>query len=231
MRPTSHDFRAAAFSIPPRVWFVFLLLALVPNGTTLLRAADANLTGIPAAESSPAPAAKSLFERDNLLPDPGGRRAKLADQGFALGIFYAAEFFGTPLGGRRPGAVYDGLLTTALDVDFEKLAGWQVLKFHALAYYPHGASGTDKYVGDQGRFSNIDFYDSVRLFELWLDKSFFNGRVSVRLGQLATDTEFANAEPSSLYLSSDFGALPTLSFNALVPIYAIAAPGVRVRWV
>ncbi len=195
-----------------------------------LRADGLSLTD-PSDKPDPTPpVTKSLWERDNLLPDPGGQRARLADRGVALGVFYTAEVFGNPLGGRTQGVAPDGLLTTALDVDFEKLAGWKNLKFHALAYYPHGPSGTDKFVGDQGRFSNIDFYDSVRLFELWLDQSFFNGRLSVRLGQLATDTEFANAEPSALYVNSDFGALPTLSFNAPVPIYAIATPGVRVRW-
>lgn len=179
-------------------------------------------------EAPPAPTA-NLLTRDNLLPDPGGWRARLVDRGVTLTLVYTGENFGNPLGGFRQGAVYDGLLTSALDVDFEKLAGWKGLKLHALSYYPHGASGTDRFVRDLGRFSNIDFYDSLRLFELWLEQGWFNGKLTVRAGQLAVDSEFAATEAGALFLNSNFGALPTLSANMPVPIYAIAAPGVSFR--
>ena len=35
--------------------------------------------------------------------------------------------------------------------------------------YPHGESLTDKYVHDLNRVSNIDAYDSVRLYDLWFE--------------------------------------------------------------
>lgn len=184
---------------------------------------------LPAWAEPAAPAPKPFFERDNLLTDSTGLRARLAARGVSFGLLYVGEVFGNPVGGFRRGAVYDGLLTLSLDADFEKLAGWKGLQVHALAYGIHGASGTDKFTRDLGRFSNIDFYDSTRLFELWLDQTLFDGRLSVRFGQLAVDAEFATADPAGLFINGDFGALPTFSFNVPVPIYAIAAPGVRVR--
>ncbi|MBV9658916.1 MAG: carbohydrate porin [Verrucomicrobia bacterium] len=180
---------------------------------------------------SPAEPPKSWIERDNLLPDPVGLRARLADKGVVFSLLYTAEEFGNPVGGRRQGQVYDGLVAAGCDVDFEKLLGgaWKGLQFHVLSYYPHGASGTNKYVGDLGRFSNIDAYDSVRLFELWLDGTFFNGWCALRLGQLATDAEFATSDGGALFINSDFGALPTFALNLPVPTYPYAAPGVRLR--
>ncbi len=183
------------------------------------------------AAEQPAAALKPFLERDYLLGDWGGLRTRLADKGIAFNLLYTAEEFGNPVGGARRGQVYDGLGTAGLDVDFGKLVGDTLkgLQFHALAYYPHGASGTNRYVRDLGRFSNIDFYDSLRLFELWFDYTAFDGRFSLRLGQLAADAEFATTDAGALFINASFGALPTFSFNVPVPIYAIAAPGVRLR--
>ncbi len=174
-------------------------------------------------------ASKSLFERDTLTPDPGGLRAKIADHGISLGVIYAGEGFGNPAGGYRQGAVYDGLLTAGLDVDFGKLAGCKGLIFHALAYDPHGASGTDQYVRDLDRFSNIDAFDSIRLFEIWLQASLFDNVVNLRVGQVAADAEFATTQGGALFLHSNFGIPPALAQNVPSPIYPQAAPGVRLR--
>ena len=108
--------------------------------------AAANLHADPATtavDGAPAEAApKGLMESDSPLPDPGGLRAKLSDHGVTLGVLYTGEVFGNPTGGYRQGVVEDGLLTTSLDLDFEKLLGLKGFKFHVLAYDPHGASGT-----------------------------------------------------------------------------------------
>ena len=177
----------------------------------------------------PADAPKGWFERDTPLPDPGGWRGKLSDLGIVPGVIYTGEVFGNPVGGYRQGVVYDGLLTLSLDIDFEKLAGWKGLKFHALAYDPHGPSGTDKYTRDLGRFSNIDAFDTFELFELWAEISEFDNVVNLRAGQLAVDAEFVTTLGGALFLNGNFGALPVISLNVPAPVYPQAAPGVRLR--
>ncbi len=182
----------------------------------------------PAQTAAPAPP-PGLFEAASPLPDPGGLRGKLSDHGIALNVLYTAEVFGNPVGGYRQGTVEDGLLAAGLDVDFGKLAGWPGLKFHVLAYVPDGASGTDKYTRDLNRFSNIDAFDTVSLFELWLEQSLFNNVVNLRVGQLAADAEFTVTQGGVLFLNSAFGAVPVLSLNVPAPVYPQAAPGVRLR--
>ena len=166
---------------------------------------------------------------DHLLGDFGGSRSRLADRGVTLNLIYTGEVFGNPAGGQSQGAVYDGLLELGVDVDFAKLLGWKGATFHINAYDIHGPSGTDKYVRDFGRFSNIDYYDSIRLFELWIEQSFAEDKVSIRFGQLAADKEFFGSDVAALFINSDFGVLPTISANMSVPIYASAAPGFRLR--
>lgn len=202
-----------------------LVLALALVAGANLRADPPGPDATPAADA----ASKGFFDRDSPTPDPGGLRAKLADHGIALEVIYTGEVFGNPVGGYRQGAVYDGLLTTGLDVDFNKLAGWKGLNFHVLAYDPHGTSGTDKYVHDFNRFSSIDAFDGFRLFELWLQQSFFNNVVNLRLGQIAADAEFAATQGGALFVHSNFGDPPALAQNVPSPIYPQAAPGVRLR--
>ena len=198
--------------------------ALSLLAASLLRADPPDQAAVPA-DAAP----KGLFERDTITPDPGGLRAKLGDLGISLGVSYTGEVFGNPAGGYRQGAVYDGLLTTGLDVDFEKLAGWKGLNFHALAYDPQGTSGTDKYVHDLNRFSSIDAFDGFRLFELWLQASFFDNVVNLRVGQIAADAEFATTQGGALFIHSNYGDPPALAQNIPSPIYPQAAPGVRLR--
>ncbi len=173
--------------------------------------------------------AVSMFERQQLTGDWGGFRGYLLDHGVTVNAIYTGEVFGNPTGGRRQGAVYDGLLDSGLDVNLEKLAGWTGASFHFNTYELHGGSGTDNYVGDFGRFSNIDYYDSFRLFELWLEQDLFNGKLSIRFGQLAADKEFFGSATAALFINSDFGVPPTLSGNMPIPAFASAAPGLRVR--
>ena len=199
-----------------------LARAAPPGGSATAPASPGDL---PALAAPPPP----LFERDLPTPDPGGLRARLTDKGIVLGLLYTGEVFGNPAGGYRQGVVYDGLLTTGLDVDFEKLVRVRGLKLHALAYYPHGASGTDKYTRDLGRFSNVDAFDTVRLFELWLETSIFDNGINLRVGQVAADAEFATTQGGALFISSNFGALPIISLNVPSPIYPQATPGVRLR--
>ena len=206
-------------------WLVLVSILSV----TLLRADPPADTSVATVIATPVEAVKGLFERDALLPDPGGQRAKLAEHGVVLGLDYAGEVFGNPLGGYRQGTVYDGLLTIGLDVDLEKLAGWKGVNFHVLAYDPQGTSGTDKYVHDLSRFSNIDAFDSIRLFEMWLQASFFDNAVTLRAGQIAADAEFAVTQGGALFIHSDYGTPPALPENAPSPIYPQAAPGVRLH--
>ena len=68
--------------------------------------------------------------------------------------------------------------------------------------YPHGEGITDNYTGDFNRLSNIDAYDSVRLFELWFGQKFFADFFSIRIGQMSADQEFFQSASSNLFINS-----------------------------
>ncbi len=171
--------------------------------------------------------AHAAFAGESATRDWHSTRTKLSDIGLDFLMTYTGEVYGNPVGGVKRSAVYDGLLELNVDVDLEKLVGWSGASLHAGAILPHGASGTDKYVGDLGVFSNIDSFDTYRLYELWLQQNCFNDRVSLRLGQLDIDEDFAGSDSESLFPNSDFGNSAAFSGNFPEPTYAVLALGAR----
>lgn len=153
----------------------------------------------------------------------------LADRGVSMAGSYIGEGWANVRGGMKRAATYDGLLTLHLDVDLEKLVGWKDAIVHAEGYYPHGAGPTQELVGDLSVVSNIDFYDSTRLFTLWIDQQLLDHRVSLRAGILAVDDEFAYSNYASALINGGFGAPSAQSVGFPLPVYAIAAPGIRLR--
>ena len=194
-------------------------------------AACSLLGGVPGNDAASGTRLQQLWEQDTLTGDWSGVRERLEQKGVKVTAAYAGEAFGVVRGGFRRGAVYDGLFELGFDADLEKLADWPGAKLHGNGFYPHGASGTGKYARDLGTFSNIDFFDSYRLFEAWFEQSFFNDKLSLRFGQLAMDEEFAAGatDLSPLFINAGFGVATAISGNFPTPIYPIAALGVRLR--
>jgi porin len=153
----------------------------------------------------------------------------LTNAGFNFPVSYTGEVLGNTRGGYRQGAIYDGLLEAGIQIDLSKLANWQGATFTADMYFPHGDSLTLRDVHDINVVSNIDAPHFPRLYELWLQQELFDGKFSIRVGQLPADTEFFVTAYGALFINSTFGVLPTIALNMNAPIYPAATPGVRLR--
>jgi porin len=147
--------------------------------------------------------------------------------GVQLSIESSTEILANLAGGERRGAVPAGLLSFGLDAALEPLAGWRGGHFHASAHLPLGSNISERYIGDLGIASNIAFTNTLRLFELWIEQRWFDERLSLRAGILAFDEEFAGSDLSGCFINAGFGPSVAITANMPVPVYAIAAPGVR----
>ena len=152
-----------------------------------------------------------------------------ASKALSFPLSYTGEGFANLSGGYKRGAIYEGLLSVGVQGDLDKLIGWQGGSFLISGIYPHGSSLTDNYTHDFNRVSNIDAYDSVRLYEAWLQQEFVDGKVSLRLGQILADAEFFVSDSGALFLNGAFGAIPLVAQNLNAPVYPVAAPGLRLR--
>lgn len=161
----------------------------------------------------------------------GGARDRLLDHGVAFNAFYAGEIMGNISGGVERGAVYEGLFAMTLDLDLSKLGLWRNSAIHVSSLYPHGRSPTQELVGDLLAVSNIDAWESFRLYQFWYEHVLFDGRFSFRIGQLAADEEFACTAPGLQFLNAGFGWPAFISANTrnTGPAYYVATLGARIR--
>lgn len=158
-----------------------------------------------------------------------GARPAMAARGLTFSGIDTLEVLGNVRGGQRTGAAFDGLLQLGVELDLEKLAEWKGATVHGTAIYPHGSSLSGKYVGDFSDVSNIDAYDSIRLYEAWLEQKAFDDRFALRVGFLAADSEFCVITAAGPFINSEFGTPATETGNFPMSSYPYSGLGARLR--
>jgi porin len=153
----------------------------------------------------------------------------LKEIGFTPSLNYTGEEFANFSGGLGKGDNYEGLLKLGLTVDLEKVVKWTGASLYFSVLYPHGLGVTNEFVRDYNILSNIDAYDSWRLFEAWVQQDFADHRLSIRVGQLTTDNNFFVSDNAYLYVNSAYGVVGTALHDVLTPIYPVASPGVWLK--
>ncbi len=196
------------------------------------RAGDlAPAKGVTAADTAPPTGgSNSFWQQEFLTGNWGGARTKLADKGVSFGVNYIGEVFGNPSGGISQGVVNNGRIEMVLDLDFEKMAGFKGGTFHVNSYYIYGEDLSATRVGNGLTVSNIAAYNTLRLFDLWYQQEFLDGRISVRFGQIAADDEFIVSDYGATMINGTFGwpALVSANMASGGPGFPLATPGVRV---
>lgn len=198
------------------------------------------------ATNGPPPSALEKFAtQDYLFGDWFGLRTDLSKRGVDFEFFYIASNPHNLDGGIKTGSAYEGAMLMLLDLDSEKLAGYEGGHFHVGGVSLHGQDHfSDRYIGDLNKVNLIDFPSAWRLWELWYEQKFLDGKVSLKLGQMAVDQDFLQAEfynsLASINLLNQTFFYPTLAFNVYNipgfpgPMHALAsspygAPGVRLK--
>ena len=178
------------------------------------------------------PHSGDLFTRDVLTGDWGGFRTKLEDEGVTLGADSIDEAFGNPAGGVKQGAIYEGRLELVTTLDLGKLVDWSDATLHANAYQIRGRGlSANNLDGNLLTVSNIEAARSLRLFDLWIEQVLLDGKLSLRVGQIAADDEFFVSQNSTSLINGTFG-WPGIMGNDLPsggPAYPLAAPGARIK--
>ena len=202
--------------------------------TTLLRGGvEEGNAAQPPTESPQQPPKTDFWTQNYLTGNWGGFRDELKCHGVSFTPTYTGEVFGNPSGGARQGVITGGLFNLTLDVDLDPLTNGAIkdTTFHTNAFYIYGPSLTDQYIGGISETSNIAAYNTLRLQELWVQKLFWDKKLSLKIGNMAVDNEFFQSSSASLFISGTFGAFTFLANNVQdVPVYPLAAPGVRLQF-
>ena len=208
-----------------RWWQVFgaLFLVIVGLGAGPLWADD---------ETSPAgPVKGSIATSFPQNGDPAGIRKTLGDRGITYALIYTNDALSNRSGGNKRGTIDQGKVEGQLTVDLAKLAGWQDLTLYSNAFQIHNTGRIRRdYVGGMNTIAAIEAAPSTRLSELWLERKFLGGGASVRVGQLAADSEFFFSDLSNMFMQSDWPTIAAVNLPSGGPAYPLSTPGARVKF-
>jgi porin len=145
-----------------------------------------------------------------LLPNP------FEKYGVKFAATYIGEGLGNVSGGLKQGAIYEGRLNLAVDVDLQKLVGSKNLTFHANMFQIHGDGLSRTNLQNFLVASGIEALPSTRLYEMWFERK-WGTTLALRAGQLAADTEFMNAKYTDVFTNASLGWAAINSINLLPP--------------
>lgn len=171
----------------------------------------------------------SLFERDALTGDWGGGRNALYEKGFKFEASVIGDASANVSGGIRHGEALSRLLQLGATLDLEKAIGWTGGEVYAGMYWIGGKGLSAFDVGNLFVMSNIEATPAIRLGEVYFKQAFFDEFLTVKIGQLAADGDFATSETAGLFVNSTFG-WPGLNGTDLPsggPAYPVPNPGVH----
>jgi porin len=217
-------------------------VAMVSLVAVLAALPVASIAEEPVAEKS---ALMRFAEQDYLLGNWGGLRTDLSKRGVDFEFFYVGSGPMNLDGGLERGAVYQGGLLMAMTLDSQKLVGYEGGTFNVSSIWLNGQKPfSDRFVGDLNKVNLVDFDNSFRLWELWYEQKFFDGKASLKFGQMSIDRDFIvpeyyNGLASINFINQTF-FYPTMAFNVydqpFFPVgkHALAStpygtPGVRLR--
>jgi porin len=184
-----------------------------------------SLTGAPSAPVSSPPL--DLWHRDTLTGDWRGLRTTLADKGITFTASYIGEVFANVQGGMKRGTTYDGLFLPQIDVDMDKLVGWQGATFQISILEAHGQSIATRYLGNLIGISTIAAVPpSTRLYNFWLEQKLFGDALSIRAGLITVDEDFFNSTVAMVFMNPGWLGLGLPGGG---PAYPLPTPGLRVR--
>jgi porin len=161
--------------------------------------------------------------------DWGGLRTTLQDHGVNFFGSYEGEGWGNTTGGLERGAVYTGLLTFGLSLDLGKAVNWSGANLKTTWYWPNGRNPSGALVGNFLTVSGIAAFNTLRAYELWFQQNWLNDAISLRLGQIAADTDFVISDYGATFLNSTFGWPSNLALDlpAGGPNYPVGTLGIR----
>ena len=150
------------------------------------------------ANKSETASSEDIWKRDTLTGDWRGVRKSLEHAGVTFTVTEESELWANLTGGLRTGGTYVGLTTPSLKLDLAKLIDWNGATFFVNGYQIHGFGPSAYFVGNQQFVSNIEATPSTKLYQLWLEQSLFNDRVSIRIGQEGMNDEFMTSQASQV---------------------------------
>src|SRR6202008_4022235 len=144
---------------------------------------------------------------------------------------YTNDCLANASGGIKTGAAVIGIFQPQVDLDLQKLLGWEGDKIHIHGLVTHGPFFSSTYLGNILAVSNLEAGPVARLYALWYAHNAPGDLWSLRAGPMLAASQFRQSDPASNFINTGISWPPFLAANlpASGPAYPLPAPGIRVR--
>ncbi len=158
----------------------------------------------------PEAAPMSWLDGEHLTGDWGGDRARLADRGITIDLYYSVETFLTSarIGTRERAVSLLGHIDAAITLETEKLGLWPGGRFYFLGQDNRGV-GINELVGSATQISNYEARPFTQLTEFFYEQALFDERLRIRLGKQDANREFGTPRYGGNFINNNFGMFPT----------------------
>lgn len=152
----------------------------------------------------------------NMTGDWNGWRPWLACHGVRVIATYTTDMIGNPVGGHARGFAYAGSFGLGLNVNLEKAAGISGLDFFTSAVWRTGTNLSTRKIHNQFPVQQVYGSQTVKLNELFLKETLFNGRWILKAGRLDGGNDFLQSNLFYQYVNNAFDGNPVAVFNNFV---------------
>ena len=157
-----------------------------------------SLVAVSCASALPAVQAAEPFSYDSawMLGDWNGTRSQLKDEGVDFQINYTMESASNLAGGYHSSTTmrYADQWAFGVDLDLEKLLGWNDTEFQMTITDRNGRNLSDDAVSRNGTLSSVqEVYgrgQTWRLTQFWLRKHLFDNLVDIKAGRVTVGEDF-----------------------------------------
>ena len=139
-------------------------------------------------------------------------RTSLLADGVQFSGSYVADFLGNVSGGLNRAFAYTQTLSAELDLNLEKLVGWEGGTL-TWSFADIAGSNLQNAVGNIFTPSNLWTSNSYYFAEFYLEQSLLNGNLVFKLGQLCARNDFAVSPIYGNFLNLAFDGNPFVPFN------------------
>lgn len=152
------------------------------------------------------------------------------DVGIEFSLSYTTNLAGNPSGGMKQGFTYTDNIGFGVQLDLEKLVGWQGATITVSGLDRNGTSLSQDYIGNQFTVQQIYGGQTVMLYGLHLDQTFWSKKASIKVGRFATGDDFASSPLYWLYMNNGIDGNPqALPVNGQFSAYPWAVWAARLR--
>jgi|GEM_PF-2379441 len=175
------------------------------------------------------PPSENFWTQKYLTGDWGGERTKLENEGIKISANHIGDFEADVAGNHTHHGTWFGRFRLSLDVDLQKLANIDG-EFFATAIYQYGENLSGKYLNVNTSTSSIAGTPSLRMDEIWYQQGLFDGRVKIKLGEVAAVNEFGSTDFGDVMINDETGYAPNAIFPTAQPFSPAGKPGVIVKF-